>query len=176
MAPALAKRLGHLLLRVPEFIHQLTITRRFLDRVQVGPLDVFDDRNFEHFDIGELAHNDRKAMYLRDLRSPPAPLTSDNLEVTIVQRTHDQGLNDPLFLDRCGEIVQMLLLKPFTRLIWVWLDPFNRNELLRRRGPLGGHALCLSYIRHQCRKPPAKAPFTLLFICHTATLLTIVSR
>ena len=113
-------------------VHQLTIARRFFDRIEVRPLDVLDNRNFENFDIGEFADNDRKFMQLRHLRRAPSAFTRDNFERPIITAAYDQRLDNPFFANRVCKIIQILRIKPLARLLRIGRNLFNRNILFRR--------------------------------------------
>jgi hypothetical protein len=71
MAPALAQRLGQLFLRMTESGHQLPEAQRLFDGVQIGALDVLDDRDFQHFRIVKVPHYNGNFVQLRQLRRPP---------------------------------------------------------------------------------------------------------
>ena len=79
MASALAKGGCDLFLRMAKPIHQLAIACRLIHWVEVGPLNILDDRHFQNFGIGEIADNDRDVVQLSDLRRAPATLPRHNL-------------------------------------------------------------------------------------------------
>jgi hypothetical protein len=68
-----------------EPVHQLSITLRLFDRVQVGALDVLDDRDFQHLGIVEVPHDDGQFVNLRPLGGPPAPFAGNDL-IAIARR------------------------------------------------------------------------------------------
>ncbi len=55
------------------------IAHRLVHSVQVGALDVFNDRDFKHLGIAEVAQQHRQVMQLRHLRGTPAPLSGNDL-------------------------------------------------------------------------------------------------
>ena len=65
MASAFAQSLRHLLLGMAKLVHQLAVSGGLFNRVQVGALDILDDRDFKNLDIGEVPHDDRQFMQLR---------------------------------------------------------------------------------------------------------------
>ena len=72
MAAAFPQRFGQLFLRMPKPIHQLTIPGRFFHRVQVSPLYILDNCDFQNLGIRKFAHQNRRIMQLRLLRRAPA--------------------------------------------------------------------------------------------------------
>ena len=98
MRPAFAHRVGQVFLGLVKPLHQLAIARRFLDRVEVGALDVLDNRDFQHFRIVKFPHDHGDLVQLRHLGRPPAPFARDDLEMPLGVRigAHDQRLDDPL--------------------------------------------------------------------------------
>ena len=100
VAAALADRLGELLLRVVEAVDQLLVAHRFFDRVQVSALNVFDDRDFQNFLVGELPDEYRDGMQAGLLGCPPASFARYDLKGGIVADwTDDYGLQDALLCD-----------------------------------------------------------------------------
>ena len=68
MASAFTQGLGELFLCVTKPVHQLLVAGGLFHRVQIRALDVFDNRNFQHFRIIEITYNHRDIMQLRHLR------------------------------------------------------------------------------------------------------------
>ena len=64
MRTAFAKGLRHLFLGVSEAVHELPVAHRLFHRIQIGALDVFDDRQLQHFSVGQLPDQDRNFMNL----------------------------------------------------------------------------------------------------------------
>src|SRR5688572_6779608 len=58
-----------------ELVTETLIGAGLLNRVQILPLDVLDNRLLEHVTIGELANNDWDAFEPSPLRGSPAPLS-----------------------------------------------------------------------------------------------------
>ena len=135
MAPALAEHFRELFLRVPEAIHELTIAKRLLDRIEVRALDVLDDRELEHFGIAELSNDAGKLVLLRNLGCAPAPFARDDLKFTrpILQGPQDQRLDHTLLADRVGKILQILLVEGPPGLVGIGMDAFDRDH------PVGRH-------------------------------------
>jgi hypothetical protein len=110
----------------PEVIDQLAVGIRFLDRSEVGPLHVLDQRELELLPIHKLANHGRDAVEPGELRGAEAALTRDQL--VAVERFRDQdGLDDAVLGDACGEPGQRLLIHGPSRLPGVRPDPADRD-------------------------------------------------
>ena len=85
-----------LVLRETEFIGQAPIRLRFVDRVEILALDVFDERHLEQRPLlsgDDFADDDRDAVEARFLRGAPAALAGDDVKA-IAASPHDNRLND----------------------------------------------------------------------------------
>ena len=73
-----ADLLGERLLRQPEVIDELPIRVGLLERTEVRPLEVLDERELELMLIGELAHDRRDALETGEAaaRTRRSPATS----------------------------------------------------------------------------------------------------
>src|SRR6202171_5302425 len=143
MAAALADHLGKIGLRIEEFIAEPLVAGRFLEGIEVGSLDVFDDRELERLPVVGLEGDDRHLMQSGSLRRPPAPLTGDNF-VSVrdpCQRAREKWLNDAFFLDRGGQLVEGFFTEISTRVAWIGAEKFDRNLLLAARARGGGECL-----------------------------------
>src|SRR6202048_558875 len=108
MAAALADHLGKIGLRIEEFVAEPLVARRFLERIEVGSLDVFDDRELERLPVVGLEADARHFMQSGALRRSPAPLPGDDF-VAIWSARHgarEKRLNDAFFLDRGGQLIE----------------------------------------------------------------------
>jgi hypothetical protein len=112
---------------------QLAITLRLFDRVEVGALDVLDDRDFQHLGIVEVPHDDGDLVNLGPLRGPPAPFAGNDL-IAVARRAgpDDQRLDDTLFADRGGQLLQRVFGKGAARLIGIGVKLFDRKPLFGR--------------------------------------------
>src|SRR6202047_3443605 len=132
MAAALADHLGKIGLRIEELIAEPLVAGRFLERIEVGSLDVFDDRELERLPVVGLEADDRHLMQSGALRRPPAPLTGDNF-VSVrdpCQRAREKRLNDAFFLDRGGQLVEAVFAEIPARVARIGAEKFDRNFLL----------------------------------------------
>ena len=102
-------------LRELQFVGQAAIRLRFLDRIQVFALDVFDQRDREQVGVGDVANDDRHLEKACALCGAPAPLASDDL-VTAVDQAHEDRLNDAVAADRLRELFEPPLIDLLARL------------------------------------------------------------
>ncbi len=130
MAAALADFLGDLFLGVVEAIDQLVIGGRFLDRIEILALHVFDDGEFEGFRILHLADDHRHVMQLGALRRAPAPLARHDLETVAhaLDGAHENRLKDSLFADGVREIFQFGFGEILARLVRIRFEKRDRQS------------------------------------------------
>jgi len=76
----LAHRVRDLLVREAEFFGEATIASRLFDRIQVGALQVFDEREREERAIVDVAHDRRDVRPPQPGRSAEPSLARDQLE------------------------------------------------------------------------------------------------
>src|SRR5262249_49190910 len=77
---------------------------RLFEGIQILALDIFDQRERERSLIGHRANQGRNLFEARALGRAPAAFTGDDLEVSSVDRAHQDWLHDALRLDRFGEL------------------------------------------------------------------------
>ena len=80
--PALPDFLGNLFLAHPEFARQPGIGLRFLDRIELGALEILDQGKFENFEIGGLPNDDRRIGQADFLGRAPAAFAGDQFETS----------------------------------------------------------------------------------------------
>src|ERR1700730_1197188 len=132
MAAALADHLGKIGLRIEEFVAKPLVAGRFLEWIEVGSLDVFDDRELERLPVVGLEDDNRHLMQSGALRRPPAAFTGDNFVSARDrrQRAREKRLIDAFFLDRSGQFVEGFLAEIPTWVAWIGAEKFDRNFLL----------------------------------------------
>ena len=113
--------LGHNFLRKSKPLNEFQVCLALLDRIQLLPLDVFDQGKFEEFFVRHLTDNRRYTAKLSPLRRPPTPFTGDDL-VTVVDATNYNRLHNPILADRLCQLLKLKVVKAGTRLLRVWLD------------------------------------------------------
>src|ERR1700731_3326339 len=128
MAAALADHLGKIGLRIEEFVAEPLVAGRFLEWIEVGSLDVFDDRELERLAVVGLEADNRHFMQSGPLRRPPATLSGDNF-VSVRsprQRAREKRLNDAFFLDRGGQLVEGFFAEIPPRVARIGAEKFDR--------------------------------------------------
>ena len=134
MAAALADRFGEARLAAPELAHQAAIGFGFLERREIGALQILDQRDLDHLGIAEAADEDRDLVQPDALRRAPAPLAGDQLVLGGLpahrrpHRAHQQRLHDPLAADRLRQPLQLLLGEMAARLERRGTDRLDRHR------------------------------------------------
>src|ERR1019366_3824885 len=136
MAAALDDDFGQIGLAIVEFVEELLVARRFLDWVEVGSLDVFDDREFKRLTVVGLDADDWHLMQSGALRRPPAALSGDDLEHARLtrHRAGEKGLDNAFLLDRGGQLGEFLFAKMPARIAGIGTQKFDRDFSWAARG------------------------------------------
>ena len=79
MTATLADHFRQALLCVLKPLDQIAIATRLFERIEIGALDILDQRDLEMLLIGQIAHDDGQRMHAGPLRRPPAPLARHDL-------------------------------------------------------------------------------------------------
>ena len=129
VAAALADDAGDVAVRIAVVSAELGVALRFLERVEVGALDVLDDRQFERFAIADIDDDDRHFVQAGALRGAPPPFAGDDL-VGVGDARHrpdDHRLDDAALADRGGEFVEFVVAERFARVARVRPQEFDRR-------------------------------------------------
>ena len=129
MAAALADDAGDVAVRIAVVRAELGVARGFLERVEIGALDILDDGDFERFAVAGLDDDDRDIVAPRPLRRPPAALAGDDL-VGVGDAGNwadDDRLDDPALLDRGGELVEFGVVEPLARVARIGPQELDRQ-------------------------------------------------
>src|SRR6185437_655198 len=114
-------RVGDLLLRELELVDEATVAARFVDRVQVGALEILDEGENEQGAIVEIA-NDRGDLGPAEVgRGAEAPLAGDELERVAASADGD-GLQQAAHLERGLELGELCRIEIAPRLEWIRPD------------------------------------------------------
>ena len=133
MTSALSEALRQSLLCVSEFVHQLPIRFSLFQHIQVGSLNVFNDRNFKDSLIIQLSQQHRDLMDLRNLGGPPAPFSCDDLVFSFPTTrllSYDKWLDNSLGFDRSRKLFQFMRRKPAPWLFGIWVKFIKCDEKL----------------------------------------------
>ena len=87
---------------------------RFLERMHVGPMNVFDDLRFERFRVGEDNDADGNFLQARPLRGAITPRSRNDFEVA-VHSPREQRREDAFAADALGQFLQSLLIERLAR-------------------------------------------------------------
>ena len=143
VAPAFADDSRNVGVRISIIGAELGVSGGFLERVQVGPLHVFDDGDLERFAVACLNDNDRDLVQPCPLCRPPATLAGDDFKKIRCAGNgadHDR-LDDPALLDRSGEFVKLRVVEPLSRVAGIWAQELNRR-LARAARAFGMRCVC----------------------------------
>src|SRR6266571_620478 len=105
----------------------------FLERIEVFPLDVLDQRHGECRRIRHVADERRDLGETGDFRRAPAPLACDDLVAVVSDRPHENRLHQALRPDRSGELLQRAVVHLRARLVAAALQLIDAQRGL----PLG---------------------------------------
>src|SRR5580693_411962 len=118
MAPAFADHARDVAVRIAIVGAKMGVAGGLFEGVQVGPLHILDDGDFERFAVPRLNDDDRDLMQAGPLGGPPAALASDDLVIVrdASDGADDDRLDDPALLDRGGELVELRIVEAFSRI------------------------------------------------------------
>ena len=108
--PALPDLLRDVFLAHPKFVRQPRVGLRFLDRVEIGALQVFDQRQLEHFQVGRLPNDGGRFAQAGFLGRAPAAFAGDELEL-VVDLPNDKRLDDAALPDGIDQLLERFALK-----------------------------------------------------------------
>ncbi|CUX10604.1 hypothetical protein AGR7C_Cc10062 [Agrobacterium deltaense Zutra 3/1] len=153
VASALADDFPEIILRITMFSDQLLIPHRFFERIEVGTLYVFDNRQFQRRAVIHIANNDGNIGKARQLRRTPASFTRNNLVAVDSDRSHDHRLNYSMLTNGGGEILQLILIEMTSRVSLAASDEFDGDGTISVNSALGlTHRHRLVHFSDQCGK------------------------
>ena len=132
MAAAFADDLGELGLRIAELLHQLFISGRFFEGIEIRPLHILDDREFQRLLVTHIEHNHRQFMQPGPLGRAPATFPGDDLENIRYARfgPHHERLDNPFLPDRIRELREILISENLARVERVGAYELDRHAAL----------------------------------------------
>ncbi len=133
MAARFVDELAQSLLGMPEILDQAMIRLGLFDRIEILPLNILDQRDFERFGIVERADDHRHLVQPRTLRRTPAPLARDDLIAGAVW-AHDDRLQYAAQRDRLREFLERRFVEMPPRLSRMRGQRADRERSDTRRG------------------------------------------
>ena len=150
--------------RIPNSPAKPRVTLRFFDRIEIGALQIFDQREFQHIAIVRRSNNDRHLRQSCFQRCSPAPFTGDQF-VTPIDLAHNQRLNDSVLPDGFDQLRERIRAEFLARLQWTWRDAvetdlpnffgmiIGQGSNSRRRCRLSGNERAETFAkRHFCHR------------------------
>ena len=129
MRAAFADHLAQIGLCIVKFRHQTLVTCGFFDRIEVGALDILDNRHFKRIAVAGFDDNDRHFVQSGPLCGPPAAFTGDDFK-HIGQAcllAHDNRLDNAFFTDRVGQFLEIDLGKGLAGIARIGAEKLGRN-------------------------------------------------
>ena len=127
---------GQLVLGAPEVGQQLLVRRRLFQRVELGPVQVLQQRVAQQVVVLGLPHDGRNHRQAGGLGGPPAPLAHHQLEPAVAQRADDHRLQQADLVDRVDQLGHGVLVEHRARLPRVGRDGLE-SAARRSRSPRG---------------------------------------
>src|SRR6266404_3326649 len=125
-SPALAHFGRHFLLLKLELFDQLRIALSFLHRIEIFPLEIFNQGELEHRPVVCLAKDYRNLRQTEQLSCAPAALSGDQFQM-IITLSDNKRLDDPLLTDRVSQFPQSLRREIFSGLERAGADAIQRD-------------------------------------------------
>ena len=166
-AAAFAQLFGGALLGQAVLVDELSAALGHLDGVQVFALQVFDQCQRGGLLVGHILDDDRDLVQARQPGGTPAALArNDDVPGAHLFRPHRDGLQQAVFGDAVGQLIQRILVKAFAGLFGVRLD------FPQRQGRAGRLIADIGQFGKQAVQPFAKP--AQLFFCHGRPSLPFV--
>ena len=139
-----------------ELLDEPPETLGFLDRVEILPLKIFDQRGRHRIDVGQCADQHRHLVQAGLLGRPPAAFAGDDLILLgmLRMRPRQQRLQDAPCTDGVDQFSEAVGAEAGARLERPGLQAIDRQSTDARRGVI---ARTLRNVSHERRKAPAEA-------------------
>jgi hypothetical protein len=118
----LADAFGDTFLGQTEFVDQLAIRKRLIDRIEIRSLDVLDERDLELVPVSQLPDERRDPLEAREARGPHAALSGDEL-IAVEGLGDEHRLQDAVLADARGQLLKAGVVHVPPRLVRVGGDP-----------------------------------------------------
>src|SRR2546423_5174808 len=116
-----------------EFIGEALVAARFLHGIQIGALEILDQRQREQRAIVDVANDRGDIIPAESCRSTKATLAGDELEI-IARPSDGNRLQQTGRLERRLKLVQLRFIELASRLIGIGPNSFDRDPLVVARG------------------------------------------
>ena len=133
----LAQTVGHGLLRELEIVHELGDAHGFFDGVEVGALEVLDEREHGAGIVLRLEDARGDGLLADQLEGAEATLAGDDL-VAVLHLADDDRLHESLGADGIGELLHLGVVEVAARLMGIGDDRGQRQFLQQEAGSGGG--------------------------------------
>ena len=155
-------------MRVLVLLQEALVAFGDLDRVEVGALEVLDERELERLRRRDVFDDDRDVVKSRALRCAPAALAGDELEANFARvgrssdLADDDRLDDAVLADRLRELLELRFVEVLSRLSRLRNDSLDRA---REDGALAiRRALRRRALRRKRREERIEAPSERAFL------------
>src|SRR6185437_2817265 len=176
--PALAGDACDFFLRMIELADKALIAARFLDRIEILALHIFDQRDFERLAVRGLAHQHRHFGELRRRRRAPAPLPGENLELagTLGMRPYQERLEHALHADRFRQGFDLLVIEMPPRLETAAMEMLDRHGAPARRCLRTRRDRSFLVVAEQSRESATQAARRFPLVAHVVAASRLRSR
>ena len=129
MASGFSNNFRYFSLCISEIFYQLPVAVSLFNYIQVGALNIFNQRHFIGFLIAKATDDRWHIMQLCHLGSAPAALASNQFIPIrlVVMGSHKNGLHKTLAADGVSQLFQRGNVEPAAGLPGPGIDPFDRN-------------------------------------------------
>src|SRR5699024_5342626 len=124
---------------------ELLVGRRFLEGVELGPVEVLQQRITQEDVVLDVAYDRWDRLSAGQLGRPPAPLTHDervSAALSVWKEPHDERLVDAYRAAGGGQLLELVLVKDLARLPAVG-DDLGHPDLGERRTGHWRESICL---------------------------------
>ena len=129
VALVLAELVGKLADAVAVVPDHPVVHRRLVERRDVLPLEVLDDRDLHRGLVVDVLDQCRDGHVARELRCPPAALARDQLEAVLANGSDEDRLEDAVLADAGRQLLERRLVEGEAWLLRVGFDAVNGNDL-----------------------------------------------
>ena len=130
VAAALADNISKIVLGVTVIGDELLVTKRLVQRIEIRPLHVFNNRDLERHPVVNVSDQHRDLDKACPLSGPPAPFPGNDLMAPLTDRPHHNRLDNAMLVDGPGKIFQIRFVEMSSRIVRIAADKLDGNELV----------------------------------------------